>query len=69
MCFEFYNMTSYSGKRCLQESMNVWPRRFFIVPTSALLPAMCALIHLNAIILEKWTHKNMQFEENGVKKS
>lgn len=41
----------------------------FTVPTSTLLPAMCALIHLNAIILEKWTHKNMQFEENGVKKS
>lgn len=37
--------------------MCVWPRRFFIVPASTLQPAVCAVIHLNAIILKKWTIK------------
>lgn len=33
--------------------MCAWPKRFFIVPASTLKPAVCAVIHLNAIILKK----------------
>lgn len=70
MCFEFYNITSYPGKRCLQEYMNVCiTQEVLYCPCNTLQPAVCAVIHLNAIILKKWTIKKRQFKENGVKKS
>lgn len=70
MCFEFYNMTSYPGKRCLQESMNVcMAQEVLYCPCKHFTTSCVCSNSLKCNYLEKVDHKTMQFKENGVKKS
>lgn len=70
MCFGFYNMTSYPGKRCLQESMNVcMAQEVLYCPCKHFTASRVCSNSLKCNYLEKVDHKNMQFKENGVKKS
>lgn len=70
MCFEFYNMTSYPGKRCLQESMNVcMVQEVLYCPCKHFTTSCVWSNSIKCNYLEKVDHKTMQFKENGVKKS
>lgn len=68
MCFGFNNMTSYPGKRCLQESMSVCMEVLYR-PCKRFTTSRVCSNSLKCNYLEKVNHKNMQFKENGVKQS
>lgn len=70
MCFEFYNITSYPGKRCLQDYMNVFmTQEVLYYPCKHFTTSCMCSNSLKCNYLEKADHKKRPFQENGVKKS
>lgn len=70
ICEMFYNMTSYPGRRYLQESMSVcMAQEVLYCPCKHFTTSRVCSNAPKCNYLEKVDHKNMQFKENGVKKS